>query len=84
MNTTTTTTRFTDDAAHRCAVEHAIARLGLDDQPTVAWDCDHHLQGHLHVSGRHLVLIAPRTDRHVPRLLTEEEWARLRCGPVAA
>jgi hypothetical protein len=85
INTNSTTiTRFTDDAAHRYAVEHAITRLGLVGQPTVRWDCEHHLQGHLDVSGRHLVLIAPRTDGHVPCLLTEEEWARLRHGPLAA
>jgi hypothetical protein len=80
----TTTVRLTDDAAHRYAVEHAIRQLGLEGQPNVSWDCDHHLQGHLHVSGRHLVLIAPRTGNQVPRLLTEEGWARLRRGPVAA
>lgn len=85
--TTTTTiamTRHTDDTAHRHAVEYAVVVLGLDAEPTVTWDLDHHLQGHLDMSGVHLVLIAARTDDHDPRLLTESEWDGLRHGLAAA
>ena len=81
---TTTTIRFNDDSAHRYAIEHATTVLGRDTEPSVAWDDDHHLQGHLEVSGRHLVLIAARATRHHPRLLDEMEWDSLRHGLVAA
>lgn len=80
----TASTRYTDDAAHRHAIEHAVVVLGLDAEPSVTWDRDHHLQGHLDVSGVHLVLIAARTDDHDPRLLTESEWDGLRHGLAAA
>lgn len=76
--------RLDDETAHRRALRHAVAVLGLTVEPTVWWDDDHHLQGHLDVSGRHLVLIAPRTDDHRPRLLSEGEWDQLRHGLVAA
>jgi hypothetical protein len=78
MSTTTTTTmtRYTDDTAHRHAIEHAVVVLGLAAEPTVTWDHVHHLQG--------LVLIAARTDDHDPRLLTEPEWDGLRHGLAAA
>ncbi len=72
--------RFDDDAAHRCAVDHAVRALGLAADPIVVWDAEHHLQGHLDVSGHHLVLIAPRTGDHAPRLLAEDEWDAVRRG----
>ena len=43
-----------------------------------SWDFDHHLQGHLDVAGTHMVLIAPRTDDHMPLLLTDADWDALR------
>ncbi len=84
MDTTTTSEiRLDDEAAHRRAIEHAILALGLDAEPCVVWDLDHHLQGHLDISGRHLVLIAARTDRRAPRLLTEDGWDWLRHSRAA-
>ena len=76
--------RYTDDTAHRHAIDHAVVVLGLNAEPPVEWNHDHHLQGHLDVSGVHLVLIAPRTADHDPRLLTESEWDGLRHGLAAA
>ncbi len=83
MSDTATITRYDDQTAHRCAVEHARTVLGLESVPAVCWDDRHHLQGHLDVGGVHLVLIAPRTCDHHPRLLTESEWDGLRHAVAA-
>lgn len=84
QTTNVTTMGFTNDTAHRYAIGHAVATLGLDHEPAVTWDDDYQLQGHLDVSGRHLVLIATRTHDRSPRLLTEDEWNCLRHGLAAA
>jgi hypothetical protein len=70
--------RLDDDAAHDRAVQHVADALGLSAPPAVAWDADHHLQGHFEVAGSHMVLIAPRTSDHDPLLLTDEDWDALR------
>lgn len=80
---TPTIDRYTDDVAHRHAAEHVAVTLGLDVEPSIIWDERHHLQGHLQVAGQHLVVIAPRTGEHDPRLLTEQEWDGLRHGVAA-
>ena len=38
------------------------------------WDDTHHLQGHGHVGGRELIVIAPRDDDHQTIVLTTEDW----------
>lgn len=72
--------RFDDDQAH----EHALQRLASVADPECAarvrWDPDHHLQGHVDVDGRHLVVIAARDDGHEPRVLSEADWDALRHG----
>lgn len=83
MSTTHTIRRLDDETAHRQAIDHAVRALELDREPTVTWDPEHHLQGHLDVRGRHLVLIAARTAAYVPHLFSETEWATLRHGPAA-
>jgi hypothetical protein len=70
--------RLDDETAHDRAVRHVANELGLGTPPTVSWDGDHHLQGHLDVAGTHMVLIAPRTDDHMPLLLTDADWDALR------
>jgi len=70
--------RLDDETAHDRAVRHVAQELGLGTPPIVSWDSDHHLQGHLDVAGTHMVLIAPRTDDHMPLLLTDADWAALR------
>ena len=70
--------RLDDETAHDQALRHLAHELGLDISPSVAWDGDHHLQGHLDVAGAHMVLIAPRTSDHMPLLLTDTDWAELR------
>jgi hypothetical protein len=70
--------RFDDDTAHCRAVAHATAVLGLADIPSVAWDDDHVLQGHLCIAGLRLVLVAARTADRVPHLFSEQEWNGVR------
>ena len=70
--------RLDDETANERAVRHVAQELGLGTPPNVSWDTDHHLQGHLDVAGTHMVLIAPRTDDHMPLLLTDADWDALR------
>ena len=70
--------RLDDETAQQRAVRHVANELGLGTPPIVSWDIDHHLQGHLDVAGRHMVLIAPRTDDHMPLLLTDSDWDAFR------
>ena len=61
-----TATRLNDEEAHDLAVRHLAEVLGSNRLPEVAWDVDHHLQGHLDLEGHHMVLIATRTPRPLP------------------
>jgi hypothetical protein len=70
--------RLTDDEAHDLAVRHLASVLGSNRLPEIAWDVDHHLQGHLDVAGHHMVLIATRTRDRSPLFLTDEDWDSLR------
>jgi hypothetical protein len=72
--------RLDDHEAHARALEHLAALAGADCLADVCWDPDHHLQGHVEVAGRHLVVIAARDDTHMPRVLTESDWDALRHG----
>jgi len=73
-----TTTRLNDEEAHDLAVGHLADVGGTTTLPEVAWDVDHHLQGHLDLAGHHMVLIATRTADRCPLLLTDEDWDSLR------
>lgn len=73
-----TVNRLNDEEAHELAVRRLAELLGSSELPSIAWDIDHHLQGHLDVAGHHMVLIAPRTPDHAPLLLTDEDWDSLR------
>ena len=42
------------------------------------WDDTHHLQGHGHVHGRELIVIAPRDDDHQTVVLTTQDWEAVR------
>ncbi len=69
--------RHSDEQARERALAHLHDGIGCD-HPEVCWDTVHHLQGHVDVDGRHLVLIAPRDDAHEPLVLTEADWDALR------
>jgi hypothetical protein len=49
---------------------------GLPDGLT--WDHTHRLQGHAHLGGRELVVIAPRDDAHSTVVLTTQDWDQVR------
>ena len=38
------------------------------------WDDTHHLQGHGHLDGHELIVIAPRDDQHRTIVLIAEDW----------
>ncbi len=75
--------RLSDEQARERALRHLVTCVGVDCSGDVCWDPDHHLQGHVDLDGRHLVLIAPRDDVHRPRLLFEADWDALRRGEPA-
>jgi hypothetical protein len=62
----------------------AFLRRLIGAAPTdLRWDETHHLQGHVHVGDRELVVIAPRDDVHEPIVLTAEDWDEVRHAPGA-
>jgi hypothetical protein len=46
------------------------------------WDERHHLQGHAHVHGHELVVIASRDEEHHVLVLTPEDWDEIRRAPA--
>lgn len=42
------------------------------------WDDTHHLQGHGHLNGCELIVIAPRDDAHHTVVLTAQDWDAVR------
>jgi hypothetical protein len=44
----------------------------------LCWDETHHLQGHAHVDGRELVVIASRDEEHHVLVLTPADWDEIR------
>lgn len=75
--------RFDDDQAHQRAAQHLATVLGLECASEVCWDNDHHLQGHVDLAGKHLVVIATRDDEHDPIVMSEAEWDAFRHGYMA-
>ena len=45
------------------------------------WDAKHHLQGHAHIHGHELVVIASRDQEHHVLVLTPEDWDEIRRAP---
>ena len=51
----------------------------IGSQPDdLCWDEVHHLQGHAHVDGQELVVIAARDELHRPVVLIAADWAEIR------
>ena len=46
------------------------------------WDTTHHLQGHAHVHGHELVVIATRDREHHVLVLTPQDWDEIRRAPA--
>jgi hypothetical protein len=66
------------DTECRARASEFLVRLigGLPDDLT--WDHTHRLQGHAHLGGRELVVIAPRDDAHSTVVLTTQDWDQVR------
>jgi hypothetical protein len=68
--------RCSDPAARARACEFLHTLAGT--QPAeLSWDDTFCLQGHAHVGGRELIVIAPRDDQHQTVVLTVEDWDHL-------
>jgi hypothetical protein len=91
MNTDRNTTNLrTGTTAEECgrrvrsdAESQAIAREFLTELIGAApddleWDDTHHLQGHGHLDGHELVVVAPRDDQHRTIVLIAEDWDAVR------
>jgi hypothetical protein len=51
----------------------------IGSQPDdLCWDEVHHLQGHAHVDGQELVVIAARDELRRPVVLVAADWAEIR------
>jgi hypothetical protein len=44
----------------------------------LCWDRTHCLQGHAHLGGRELIVIAPRDEAHSTVVLTTHDWEQVR------
>ena len=66
-----------DTECHARAHEFLVGLIGSapDD---LTWDDTHRLQGHAHLGGRELVVIAPRDNAHSPVVLTTQDWDQVR------
>jgi hypothetical protein len=67
----------TDDESHAQATEFVTELVG-SAAGSVVWDTLNRLQGHLHVSGHELVVIAARDEVHRPVVLTVDDWSAVR------
>lgn len=72
--------RLSDEQAHERALQHLADCEGDECAERVSWDPDHHLQGHVDIDGRHVVVIAPRDSEHDPIVLSEADWDALKRG----
>jgi hypothetical protein len=78
LRTSTTAEHFgrlvrSDSDSQAVACEFLTELIGSapDD---LEWDDTHHLQGHGHLDGHELVVIAPRDDLHRTIVLIAEDW----------
>ena len=88
----TTTKHSTTSTSHRSDADRAVrpdrecwARASefltelIGSPPDdLQWDDTHHLQGHGHLHGRELIVIASRDDDHQTVVLTAEDWDAVR------
>ena len=85
-NTTTTSittapavaTTIRSEAECRARASEFLTELIGSPPDDLLWDDRHHLQGHGHLSGHELVVIAPRDDDHRTVVLTIEDWDAVR------
>ena len=67
-------------SGHRMPRSGERAPRRSDRRPARRPDLDHthRLQGHAHLGGRELVVIAPRDDAHSTVVLTTQDWDQVR------
>lgn len=62
----------------RAHARHFLVEL-IGEQPAdLTWDDTHRLQGHVHVGGRELVVIANHDVAHAPVVLAAPSWDAIR------
>jgi hypothetical protein len=66
------------DAECRAVASTFLIELLGSPPVDLLWDDTHRLQGHSHLHGRELVVIAPRDDDHQTVVLTAEDWDAVR------
>ena len=66
-----------DTECHARARDFLVGVLGARPD-ALTWDHTHRLQGHAHLGGRELVVIAPRDDAHSTVVLTTQDWDQVR------
>ena len=62
------------DSECRARASEFLTELIGSPPDDLQWDDTHHLQGHGHLDGHELVVIAPRDDLHQTVVLTAEDW----------
>ena len=73
--------RIVDAECWARAGGYLIALLGTEPDD-LCWDRTHQLQGHAHVGGRELVVIASRDDTHNDLVFTAEDWDEVRRSSI--
>lgn len=76
--------RYRTDEECRALATEFLATLVGSTPERIAWDRTNRLEGHLRLSGRELVVIAPRDEVHRPVVLTVDDWADVRCDGHSA
>lgn len=70
--------RVRSDADSQAMAREFFTELIGSAPDDLEWDDTHHLQGHGHLGGHELVVIAPRDDQHHTIVLIAEDWDAVR------
>ena len=70
--------RMRSDSESQAVASEFLAELIGSAPDDLEWDDTHHLQGHGHLDGHELVVIAPRDDQHRTIVLIAEDWDAVR------
>jgi hypothetical protein len=62
----------------RARARDFLSTLVTSPPDHVSWDETNRLEGHVHLGGRELILIAVRDEDHQPLVLTVEDWDEVR------
>jgi hypothetical protein len=70
--------RVRPDIECRAKASEFLTELIGSPPDDLRWDATYRLQGHGHLDGRELIVIAPRDDDHQTVVLTAEDWDAVR------